>query len=369
MRASSPRKNSQQDERRVRAYGTKSSEDALEPMTVKRREVGPYDVEINLKYCGVCHSDIHHARNDWSDSEYPMIPGHEMMGIVSQVGEKVVGFKNGDRVAVGNLVNSCRHCKCCAEGRENYCLNGGPSWVYNGRERKPGELKPEGERTFGGYSQMIVVNKDFVLSVPDNIPLDKGTPLLCAGITVYSPLIQKRVGKNHVVGVAGIGGLGHLAVKMAKAMGATVVAITTTEEKIDRIPDLGADKICYFPDPKSRKEHEGTMDLIIDTIPYPHSFDPYLDLLGVDGTLWMLGVLQEFRKDLNGKKLTDKNRCICGSNVGGIQMTKDMLTFCSKHNITADIEVIDIQDINTAFEDVINKLVYYRFVIDLSSLK
>ena len=361
----SPESNS----RKVEAYGTTGKSSPLEPMKVTRREVGIYDVEIKLKFCGVCHSDIHHARNEWNDSNYPMVPGHEMMGIVSDIGGKVTEFKVGDRVAVGNLVNSCRHCSSCHSGNENYCLNGGPSWVYNGRERVPGELGPVGDRTFGGYSEMIVVNKDFVLHVPDNIPLDKGTPLLCAGITVYAPLVQKRIGKGCVVGIAGIGGLGHLGVKMARAMGATVIAITTSKSKIEDVKRLGADDYIYFPDENDLTEFEGTMDLVIDTVPDPHEFGPYFKLLKVGGELCMVGVLRKFSKEMNGKDLTDRNHGLFGSNVGGIPLTKEMLTFCSKHNIVADIEKIDIQDINEAFTRVIKKDIQYRFVIDLASLR
>lgn len=352
--------------REVLAYCVNGADEPLVPAIVTRRLVGPTDVEIRLEFCGVCHSDVHHARNEWFDSIYPMVPGHEMMGKVSAVGVNVVDFRLGDRVAVGNLVNSCRHCRSCAEGRENYCLNGGPSWVYNGRERLPGELQPTGQRTFGGYSQMIVVDKDFVLHVPDNIPLDRGTPLLCAGITVYSPLVQKKIGKGHVVGVAGIGGLGHLAVKMAAAMGATVVEITQSEWKVKDAARLGANEVCFMP--TDQKKYEGTLDLIIDTVPQPHEFDPYLSLLKVDGTLWVLGVLRKFQLDLQCKELIDKNRCIAGSNVGGIQMTREMLEFCSKHGIVSDIELIDIAYINAAFDRVVAADVAYRFVIDLSTL-
>lgn len=375
----------------VGAYVAYDEDGGLEPSSIKRRHLNPDDVQIKLMYCGVCHSDIHHVYNEWEDSMYPMVPGHEMTGTVEKIGKNVTQFKIGDRVAVGNLVDSCHHCKSCHQSREQYCLNGGPTWVYNGRERLPGELEPTGELTFGGYSTMIVVKEAFVLALPDNLDMQRATPLLCAGITVYSPLRQKSIGKGHKVGVAGVGGLGHLAIKMAAAMGAEVTAITTSEWKLDDIGRLGATNAILATDIDEMNEWRGEFDLIINTIPYPHQLDPYIDLLAVDGTLWILGVLQPFdnlvgkadRKPetesdendppssgtvFNGKKITNKNRCIAGSNVGGIQETKDMLAFCSLHNIVADIELINVKDIRDAFTRIRSSDVKYRFVIDNSTI-
>lgn len=378
--------------RKVRALGVKNEDGDIGPMEVYRRELGPLDVEIELLYCGVCHSDIHHSYNEWKDSIYPVVPGHEMTGRVSNIGSKVGDFEIGDIVAVGNLVDSCRVCKSCQEGDEQYCENGGPSWVYNGHERLPGQLYPTGPLTFGGYSQMIVVTQDFVLAVPEALQdkLAAATPLLCAGITVFNPLNQAGVGKGSMVGVAGIGGLGHLAIKMAKAMGAKVIALTHSNWKKDdptiarQLQNSGADEIVLVTDLHQIRAYKGRLDLIIDTIPHPHRLEEYLNILNNYGTHWILGVLQswttwdlqdtqapfvdKFTAIANGKKITNFNRFIAGSNVGGIGLTKEMLDFCAKYNIVADIELIDPEEIQQAFDRIKDSDIAFRFVLDLSKL-
>jgi len=353
----------------VNAFGVKQEHGEIGPMKIMRRELLPYDVEIELHYCGICHSDIHHVYNEWKDSMYPMVPGHEMIGIVSKIGKKVTEFKPGSKVAVGNLVDSCRECTSCKAGTQQYCLNGGPSWVYNGHERYGKHLFPVGELTMGGYSEKIVVNKDFVLKLPSKLTQKQMatlTPMLCAGITVYTPLILNGVDekKKMVVGVAGIGGLGHLAIKMIKAMGATAVALTRTPWKLKDASRLGADYAILASDDSQMKKAQGTIDLIICTIPHPHNADPYLNLLKVNGKMWNLGVL-EHHQSMNMKLLTNMQRSVGASNVGGIPHTKDMLAFCIKHKIFSDIELVTFQDVRDCFDRVRACDVQYRFVIDI----
>lgn len=355
---------------KVNAYGVKQECAEIGPMKIMRRKLLPADVEIDLHYCGICHSDIHHVYNEWKDSIYPMVPGHEMIGIVSKVGEEVKEFKPGDKVAVGNLVDSCRKCTSCKAGTEQYCLNGGPSWVYNGHERYAKHLLPVGELTMGGYSENIVVNKDFVLKLPKKLTqrqMASLTPMLCAGITVYTPLILNGVNKKDkkmVVGVAGIGGLGHLAIKMIKAMGAIAVALTRTPWKLKDASRLGADHVILASDDSQMMKAQGTIDLILCTIPHPHNADPYLNLLKVNGKMWNLGVL-EHHQSMNMKLLTNMQRSVGASNVGGISSTKDMLAFCIKHDIFSDIELTTFENVRDCFDRVRACNVQYRFVIDI----
>lgn len=348
----------------IRAYGIVNEGAEIGPMIISRRTLLPTDVEIDLHFCGICHSDIHHAYNEWKDSIYPQVPGHEMVGLVSNIGIAVTEFRIGDKVAIGNLVNSCRQCKSCNEGHEQYCLNGGPSWVYNGHERNLGDIYPTGELTLGGYSEMIVVNKDFVLKLPNNLDLARATPLLCAGITVFTPLIQRQVRQGVVVGVAGVGGLGHLAIKMAKAMGATVIAITRTPWKLKDATALGADYAILASDDSQMRKAHGTIDLILDTIPHPHEIDLYINLLNIGGKHWILGNLETIQP-FNAKKITNTNKAICASNVGGIPSTRAMLQFCSENNILADIELTPIENLRNCFDRIRSSDVKYRFVIDL----
>ena len=350
----------------VKAYGVKNENEDINPISITRRPLFPNDIQIDLKFCGICHTDIHHVYNEWKDSIYPMVPGHEMVGLVSHVGSAVKEFKVSDRVAVGNLVNSCRKCEACKQSREQYCSNGGVSYVYNGTDRYPGELLPSGERTYGGYSKMIVVDKDFVIRLPDKLKFEEATPLLCAGITVFSAIQQNEV-KGKTVAIAGIGGLGHLAIKFAKALGATVIAFTTTEWKIKDAKRLGADDVVFSPDQHDMKRYVGKINLIIDTIPQPHKYDPYLDLLKMDGTLWVLGTMENV-PDFNAKRIIAKNTKIAGSNVGGIKETWEMLNFCAKHNIVSDVEIAKAKDIQDCFDKIRENKVKYRYVIDLSTI-
>ena len=374
----------------VHGYVIANEQGEIAPFTFTRRALLPFDVQISLKYCGICHSDIHHCYNEWRDSIYPMVTGHEMTGIVSVIGTNVTKFKPGDKVAVGNLVNSCRICEQCKIGNEQYCENGGPSWVYNGHDRnwlgfmngRPQfETEPHGELTLGGYYDMIIVNEDFVLRIPASMDLQTTTPLLCAGITVFNPLIQFGVGPSHNVAVAGIGGLGHLAIKMAHALGAKVTAITRTHWKLQDSERLGAQAAILSTDEAEMKRSKGSFDLIIDTIPHPHPLDPYLNLLKVNGVLWILGVLEPFPlvkgvregqltklPPFNGKLITNYNRSIKGSNVGGIPLMQQMLNFCAENDIGADIELITIDSTREAFDRVRSSKVRYRFVIDLGTI-
>lgn len=354
----------QAQRRLIPAYGVVNQESEIGPLLIPRRALRADDVEIELHYCGICHSDIHHVYNEWKDSMYPMVPGHEMTGMVRAIGRAVKNVQVGQAVAVGNLVNSCRSCESCLGGEEQYCLAGGPSWVYNGHDRYPGEIYPSGELTYGGYSSLIVVQQDFVLPLPKGLSLPGATPLLCAGITVFTPLEQNNIGPDHVVGVAGIGGLGHLAIKMAKARGAQVVALTHTPSKLEDALRLGADSAILSSDDAQMRTAQGTMDLIIDTLPHPHAFDPYLNLLRKGGVHWLLGNLEPV-PSFNGKLLTNMNRSIGASNVGGIAGTKAMLQFCADNGIEAEYELITTSDIRDAFDNVRASNVRYRYVIDL----
>jgi uncharacterized zinc-type alcohol dehydrogenase-like protein len=373
-------------------YGIPVKGADIKPMRFTRRELNSDDLEIKLTYCGVCHSDVHHAYNEWHDSMYPMVPGHEMTGIVTAMGDSVQDFRIGEKVAVGNLVDSCLICKSCIQGDEQYCENGGPSWVYNGHSRDScsgdmhKRIKPSGVLNMGGYSNFIVVRSRFVLHFPDNLDMAKGTPLLCAGITVYNPLKQSKVKPGMKVAIAGIGGLGHLAIKFAKAMGAEVTAITSSfQEKAVDILKLGAINVINSNDYHQMKEFKSKFDLILDTIPHPHTLNPYLDLLANYGKIWVLGTVQPFTHHnleptqkpyvapfddaFDGSKIIFANLSICGSTVGGIALTQEMLNFSAQYNITADIEIIPIQSIRQAFDNVKNNIVKYRYVIDLSSIK
>lgn len=353
----------------VKAYGVRQEHGEIGPMKIIRRELLTADVEIDILYCGICHSDIHHAYNEWKDCMYPLVPGHEIMGKVLNVGSEVKEFKIGDNVAVGNLVDSCRKCQSCRDGDEQYCLNGGPTWVYNGHERYGRHLFPIGEVTMGGYSDKIVVNKDFVLPLPNDLTADQMAriaPLLCAGITVYTPLMLNDVGPGKIVGVAGVGGLGHLAIKMASKMGAIVVALTRTPGKMEDAERLGADYAILASDDSQMKKAQGTIDLIVCTIPHPHNADPYLNLLKKGGKMWNLGVL-EHHQPMNMKLLTNMQRSVGASNVGGIASTKEMLRYCIENEIFADIELTTFEQVRDNFDRIRASNVLYRFVIDIKA--
>lgn len=344
------------------AYAAQSQTAKIEPFTISRREPTPHDVLIDIHYCGICHSDIHQARNEWGgNSLYPMVPGHEILGHVSQVGSKVTKFKIGDLVGVGCFVDSCRHCEACQEGVEQYC-EAGMTGTYNAQDKKYGEL------TFGGYSERITVDENYVLRIPDHLNQAAATPLLCAGITLYSPLRHWNVQPDQKVGIVGLGGLGHMGVKLAAAMGAHVVMITTSPNKAADAKKLGAAEVLISTDPAAMSQHTNSFDLIIDTIPVGHDLNPYVNLLKRDKTLVVIGALEPLTA-LNGMHLITKRRNVAGSVIGGIAETQEMLDFCGKHNITCDIEMINADYINEAYERMLKNDVKYRFVIDIKSIR
>jgi uncharacterized zinc-type alcohol dehydrogenase-like protein len=345
---------------KVNGYAASSAKAPLAPFEFERRAPRDKDVLIEILYCGVCHSDIHQVRNEWGGSIFPMVPGHEIVGKVIEIGSQVSKFKVGDNVGVGCLVDSCRTCSSCQENLEQYCENGFVG-TYNSTER-------DGKTpTYGGYASHIVVDEAFVLSIPANLDLAKAAPLLCAGITTYSPLKYWKVTSGMKVGVIGLGGLGHMAVKLAAAMGAQVVLLTTSENKIQDGLKLGAKEVALSTNPEDMKNRASSLDLIINTVAAKISLSQYLSLLKRDGTMVMLGVSPE-ALTLEAHSLIMKRRNLVGSLIGGLKETQEMLNFCSRHNITSDIELIPIQKINEAYERAVKAQVKYRFVIEMKSL-
>jgi uncharacterized zinc-type alcohol dehydrogenase-like protein len=345
----------------VKAYGTHASDKPLEPLEIPRRAPGAHDVQIDIAYCGVCHSDLHTARNEWKNTLYPSVPGHEIVGRVSAVGTQVTKFKVGDLVGVGCMVDSCGHCQSCHEGEEQFCENGFTG-TYNGPLFG-------GENTYGGYSQTIVVKESFVLRISHaEKDLAAVAPLLCAGITTYSPLRHWDVGPGRKVGVVGLGGLGHMGVKIAHAMGAHVVLFTTSPAKVADGLRLGADEVCVSTDPAQMASHAGRLDFILNTVAAPHLLDAYLDLLKRDGTMTLVGAPAEPHPSPNVFGLILKRRSLAGSLIGGIRETQEMLDFCAEHGIVSDIEMIRADQINEAYERMLKSDVKYRFVIDSATL-
>jgi uncharacterized zinc-type alcohol dehydrogenase-like protein len=341
-------------------YAAQEATAPLSPFSFNRRDTGPTDVRIEILFCGVCHSDLHTARNEWHFTTYPNVPGHEIVGIVTEVGGSVTKYKVGDRVGVGCMVDSCRSCESCQEGLEQYCEKGNTG-TYNSPDKDFGH-------TFGGYSSHIVVEQDFVLSIPDNLDFAAAAPLLCAGITTFSPLRHWKAGPGKRVGIAGIGGLGHMGVKLAHAMGAHVTVITTSASKIADAKALGADEVILSTDPEQMKSKANSLDLIIDCISADHSVDHYASLIKRDGALVLVGA-PEKPLSIAAFTLLAKRRSFAGSGIGGIAETQEMLDFCSAHNVLSDIETIPIQKINDAYERMLKGDVKYRFVIDMASLK
>ena len=330
-------------------------------MNITRREVTAKDIEIEILYCGVCHSDLHTARNDWGGTIYPAVPGHEIVGKVTKTGSEVTRLKVGDFAAVGCLVDSCRECDSCKQDLEQYCLNGATG-TYNGKE------KYLGTQTFGGYSETIVVDEHFVLKVPSNLDLAATAPLLCAGITTWSPLRHWKAGKGSKVAVVGLGGLGHMAIKLAKGLGAEVTLFSRTPDKTKDAMDLGADAVVISTDQDQMKSVRGKFDLIIDTVPYVHDVNPYVSTLNISGTLVLVGYLGELEPVLNTVPMVLGRKAVAGSLIGGIAETQEMLDFCGEHNIVSEIEIIKIQNINEAYERMLKSDVRYRFVIEMASL-
>lgn len=346
----------------VKAYGAHAGDKALEPMAIERRVPGPRDVQIEIAYCGVCHSDLHTVRSEWGGTRYPCVPGHEIVGHVSAVGSEVTRFKAGDTVGVGCLVDSCQRCGSCAEGLEQYCENGFVG-TYNGPTKDaPGH-------TLGGYSQRIVVDDKFVLQIrhPEH-QLAAVAPLLCAGITTYSPLKHWNVGAGQKVGIVGIGGLGHMGIKIAHAMGAHVVAFTTSPSKRQDALDLGASEVVISADKAQMRAHGGSFDFILDTVAASHSLDAFTTLLKRDGVLVLVGVPEHPHPAPNIGNLVFRRRTIAGSLIGGLPQTQEMLDFCAEKGIVADIEMIGAQQIEQAYERMLKSDVKYRFVIDSASL-
>jgi uncharacterized zinc-type alcohol dehydrogenase-like protein len=345
----------------VKAFGTEAADAPLNELNINRRQPTPHDVEIDILYCGVCHSDLHTVRNEWHGTTYPCVPGHEIVGRILSVGDHVSRFKVGDLAAVGCLVDSCRECQYCKEDLEQYCEEGNTG-TYNSPD------KHLGTHTFGGYSESIVVDENFVVRVPENLDLAATAPLLCAGITTYSPLKHWNVGPGKKVGVVGLGGLGHMAVKIAKAMGAEVIVFTTSESKVKDAKRLGADDVILSKDDNQMKRYAGKLHFILDAVSAQHDLNSYLNLLRVDGVLALVGA-PEHPLPVAAFSLIPYRRTFAGSMIGGIAETQEMLDFCGKHNIVSDIELINIQQINEAYERLLKGDVKYRFVIDMASLK
>ena len=346
----------------VSGYATQSAKEQLAPHRFERREPRANDVVIEILYCGVCHSDLHQARNDWGNSIYPMVPGHEIIGRVASVGPDVTRFKLGDQVGVGCMVDSCQHCAACEQGLEQYC-EGHHTLTYNDIDRH--DRMP----TFGGYSEKIVVSDKFVLKVPEGMNLAGAAPLLCAGITTWSPLCHWKIGKGSKVAVVGLGGLGHMGLKLSKAMGAEVTLFTRSPGKEQDARRLGADRIVLSTNEEQMRAVKGRFDLIVDTVPYVHDINPYMPTLSLNGTLVLVGYLGGLEPLLNTIPLLLGRKSVAGSVIGGIAETHEMLDFCGEHGITSDVEVIKIQDINEAYERMLKSDVKYRFVIDMASLK
>ena len=346
----------------AQGYAAHSPTSDLVPFTFERREPGPHDVQIDVLYCGICHSDLHQARNDWRGSIYPMVPGHEIVGRVTRVGAHVTKVKVGDFAGVGCMVDACRTCSSCEADLEQYCLEGA-TYTYNSRERGTGNP------TYGGYSSLTVVEERFVVKVPDSMDLKAVAPLLCAGITTYSPLRHWQVGPGMKVGVIGLGGLGHMGVKFAKAMGAHVVMITTSPSKGQDAVRLGADEVLVSTEPEAMKKHAGTFRFLLNTIPNGHDLNFYAKLLQVDGAMVLVGALMALEPPLMGMSLIGGRHTIAGSSIGGMKETQEMIDFCADHGIVSDIELIPIQQVNEAYARLLKNDVKYRFVIDMASVK
>ncbi|MBD1590955.1 NAD(P)-dependent alcohol dehydrogenase [Arthrobacter sp. S1_S22] len=344
------------------AYGATSPDSGLVPLTLARRTPQADDVEIAIEFCGLCHSDVHATRGEWGGSTWPLVPGHEIVGTVSWVGSAVVDFAVGDRVGVGCIVDSCRHCESCLDGLEQYCENG-MTGTYGAVDRRNGDAV-----TQGGYSSSIVVDRRYVLRVPESLDPASAAPLLCAGVTTFSPLRHFEVEDGDVVGVVGLGGLGHMAVKLAKAMGATVVVFTTSEAKVAAALELGADEVVLSRDEDAMAAANRTIDLIIDTVAAPHDLNPYFRTLRVDGALFQLGLPSEPMPPVNPGALIRRRIAYAGSLIGGIAETQEMLDFCAEHGVAAEIEMVRADQLNEAYDRMVAGDVKYRFVLDTSTL-
>lgn len=345
------------------AYGAVSADSGLVPLTVARREPKPDDVEIAIEFCGLCHSDVHAARGEWGGQTYPLVPGHEIVGTVTRVGSGVTGFAVGERVGVGCIVDSCRECESCLDGLEQYCEKG-MTGTYGSIDRRNGDAV-----TQGGYATSIVVDHRYVVRVPTSLDPAAVAPLLCAGITTFSPLRHFDVEEGDVVGVVGLGGLGHMAVKLAKAMGARVVVFTTSESKVPAALELGADEVVLSRDEEAMAAANRTIDVIIDTVAAPHDLNPLFRTLRVDGALFQLGLPSEAMPPVNPRALIRRRIAYAGSLIAGIAETQEMLDFCAKHGVVADIEMVGAGQLNEAYDRMVAGDVKYRFVLDTSTLQ
>jgi len=345
----------------VKAYGTKAVDKPLEKINIERRALQPHDVEFDILYCGICHSDLHQIKNDFGHTAFPIVPGHEIVGRVTRVGNQVTRFKVGELAAVGCIIDSCQKCDSCHEGLEQFCEQF-PTFSFNSPDKYLGGV------TFGGFSETYVCEDKYVLHVPESLDLAAAAPLLCAGITVYSPLKHWNAGPGKKVGVLGIGGLGHLAIKIAKAMGAEVTVFTTSQSKVEDAKRLGADHAVLSTDAEQMKTYTGKLNFIIDTVSAKHDINSYLNLLKHDGTVVLVGLPPE-PLQVGAFNVVVGRKSFAGSNIGGIAETQEMLDFCAEHNITADIELINVDQVNEAFVRLEKGDVKYRFVIDMTSLK
>ena len=346
--------------RHTKAYAAINAAAPLAPFTFPSRDPGPEEIQIQIQYCGVCHTDVHQARNEWQGTIYPCVPGHEIVGRVAKAGARVKKFKEGDLAAVGCLVDSCRECEPCKAGLEQLC-EAGPTWTYNSPDKK------HGGTTYGGYADNIVMDEAFALRVPKSLDLAAAAPLLCAGITTYSPLRRWKVGQGQKVGVVGLGGLGHMALKLAKAFGANVVLFTTSPGKTADAIRLGAKEVVLSKNEAEMQKHANSFDFILDTVAAPHNINAYLNLLKHDATLTLVGAPAQ-PLPVDAFSLIHKRRQFAGSLIGGIAETQEMLNFCADHGIVSDIELIPIQKINEAYDRLLKSDVKYRFVIDMKSL-
>ena len=347
--------------RLVAAYGATESGSGLVPLTVARRAPKEDDVEIAIEFCGLCHSDVHATRGEWGDQTYPLVPGHEIVGRVSRVGSAVDDFTPGELVGVGCLVDSCRECDSCLDGLEQYCENGATG-TYGSKDRRNGDAI-----TQGGYATSVVVDRRYVLHVPESLDHAAAAPLLCAGVTTYSPLRHFDVEEGDVVGVVGLGGLGHMAVKLAKAMGAEVKVFTTSESKIAAAAELGADEVILSRDEAAMTAANRSIDVIIDTVAAPHDLNPYFRTLRLDGALFQLGLPSEDMPPVNPGALIRRRIAYAGSLIGGIAETQEMLDFCAEHGVTSDVEVVSADQLNDAYDRMVAGEVKYRFVLDTST--
>ncbi|ULH17524.1 NAD(P)-dependent alcohol dehydrogenase (plasmid) [Deinococcus sp. KNUC1210] len=344
----------------VNAYAAQDANSPLAPFQIERRDLREHDVQIEILYSGVCHSDVHQARSEWGPSLYPIVPGHEIVGRVTAVGTGVSRFRVGDLAGVGVMIDSCQHCESCAEGLEQYCENGHTT-TYNSREKDTGNL------TFGGYSTSIVTTEKFVLQIPPSLRLEAVAPLLCAGITMYSPLRHWKIEEGHKIAIVGLGGLGHMGIKLAAALGAEVTLFTTSQSKAEDALRLGAHHVITSSDKEAMKAARASFDFILSTVPTTHDLNPYLRTLKRDGQLVIVGAIDPV--GVHGGVLISHRRSVSGSNIGGLAETQEMLDFCGEHGIVADIELINMQDINAAYDRMVRNDVKYRFVIDMASLK